>query len=67
MSGNKQGGLRAAATNKERHGKDYYARLGKQGGSIKGLKKGFAAMDKDKVRAAGAKGGKLSRPSRAKK
>jgi hypothetical protein len=61
MAGTKQGGLNAAATNKAKFGDDYYVKLGAVGGKVKGQPKGFAAMDKDKVRAAGAKGGKISR------
>lgn len=33
MAGNKAGGKKAAATNKARHGEDFYARIGKKGGS----------------------------------
>lgn len=32
MSGNKEGGRRAAATNKKRHGDDFYKRIGQRGG-----------------------------------
>lgn len=41
MAGNKIGGQRAAATNKAKHGEDFYARIGAQGGKAKG-RKGFA-------------------------
>lgn len=34
MAGTKQGGLKAAATNKERHGKDFYKNIGRQGGGV---------------------------------
>ena len=61
MSGTKAGGAKAAASNKAKYGEDYYQKMGAVGGSIKGLKKGFAAMDREKVRAAGAKGGKISK------
>jgi len=33
MAGTKIGGLKAAATNKEKHGPDFFARIGKIGGS----------------------------------
>ena len=36
------GGLKAAATNKERHGKDFYKRIGRKGGKA-GKTGGFAA------------------------
>lgn len=32
MSGTKEGGRKAALTNLERHGKDFYANIGRQGG-----------------------------------
>lgn len=32
MAGNKEGGRRAALTNKERHGSDFYAKIGAKGG-----------------------------------
>ena len=32
MSGTKAGGMKAAATNKLRHGEGFYARIGKRGG-----------------------------------
>lgn len=59
MPGNKIGGLRAAYTNKSRHGEDYYAVIGALGGSRK-VPKGFA-LDRELARSAGAKGGSISR------
>lgn len=59
MAGNKEGGLKAAATNKDRHGKDFYARIGSVGGK-KGTTGGFAA-NRELARIAGAKGGRISR------
>lgn len=32
MSGNRNGGLKAAQTNREKHGKDFYANIGRIGG-----------------------------------
>jgi len=32
MAGTKQGGLKAAATNREKYGKDFYAKIGQKGG-----------------------------------
>jgi len=67
MSGTLKGGQAAAKTNKERYGKDYYARIGSIGGkSSKGGLKGFAAMPEWKRRAAGAKGGSVSRRGKSK-
>ena len=36
MPGTMQGGKKAAITNKDRHGADYYARIGKLGGASRG-------------------------------
>jgi hypothetical protein len=67
VAGTLQGGRMAAKSNKERHGADYYVKLGKLGG-VKGTKdgtiKGFAAMDREKVRQAGRIGGQVSRRSK---
>jgi uncharacterized protein len=59
MAGTKKGGEKAAATNKTRHGADFYARIGAKGGKKTGLK-GFA-VNRELARTAGAKGGKISR------
>lgn len=67
MSGNKIGGLKAAATNKRKHGPDFYAKIGAKGGA-KGRTGGFFA-NPELARIAGAKGGAMSRrgPSSKKK
>lgn len=54
------GGLKAAATVKAKHGKDYYKSIGSIGGSVKGVKKGFAT-NPELARIAGAKGGRISK------
>lgn len=59
MSGTKEGGLKAVATNKSRHGENFYAEIGKKGG-MNGHTGGFAA-NRELARKAGAKGGKISR------
>lgn len=59
MAGTKAGGLRAAATNKAKYGTDFYAKIGGEGGK-KGRTGGFFA-NRDLARAAGAKGGRISR------
>lgn len=61
----KEGGKTLRRTMIRKHGseeawKDYLRVIGGKGGSKRG-DKGFALMDKDKVRAAGALGGKISR------
>lgn len=75
MTGTKAGGLKAAATNRKKHGNDFYARIGAIGGK-NGNTGGFAS---NKVGAdgltgyqrshiAGAKGGRNSKrgPARPK-
>lgn len=59
MAGTKEGGKKAAATNKTRHGKDFYATIGAKGGKL-GHTGGFAA-NRELARIAGAKGGRISR------
>lgn len=64
MSGTKAGGLKAAATNKQRYGEDFYRIQGAKGGR-NGHTGGFAA-NPELARLAGAKGGRISkrRPAR---
>ncbi len=59
MSGTKIGGQKAAKTNKKRHGKDFYAKIGKKGGE-NGHTGGFAA-NPELARKAGQIGGMISR------
>lgn len=70
MAGSKIGGKRAAQTNKERHGEDFYQRIAKlsnAGWEKNGRKpRGFAA-NRELARIAGARGGKISRRSKEKK
>jgi general stress protein YciG len=66
MSGTKNGGIQAAATNKDRYGKDFYVKIGAKGGKKTGVKKGFAA-NPTLAAAAGRKGGKISKRGKAKK
>lgn len=64
MAGTVKGGKAAAATNKKKHGADFYARIGAMGGK-KGRTGGFAA-NPELARIAGAKGGRISRRGKAK-
>ena len=59
MAGTKAGGVKAAATNKARHGSEFYAKIGAKGG-MNGHTGGFAA-NRELARIAGAKGGRISR------
>ena len=73
MAGTKAGGAKAAATNKERYGEDWFARIGAQGGAA-GNTGGFASEIRDKngmtgperARYYGAIGGKISKRGAAK-
>jgi len=61
VAGTKLGGLRAAKTNKERHGADFYQKLGQKGGIAETkTPKGFAA-NRERASEAGRKGGAISR------
>ncbi len=59
MAGTKAGGVKAAATNKAKHGKDFYSRIGKKGGR-NGRTGGFY-NNPERARIAGQKGGKISK------
>lgn len=59
MAGTKAGGLKAAETNKAKHGAGFYARIGAIGGK-NGHTGGFAA-NRELAREAGRKGGTISR------
>lgn len=61
MAGTKAGGLKAAATNKTKHGETFYQRIGRLGGSTNyGKKRGFAA-NPELARRAGIKGGRIGK------
>ena len=63
MAGTKDGGRKAAATNKAKYGKDFYARIGKMGGQL-GHTGGFY-VNRDLARKAGQMGGRISRRTKA--
>lgn len=64
MSGTRNGGEKAASTNKKRYGKNFYERIGAMGGKIS--RGGGFAANPELARTAGAKGGKASRKNKAK-
>lgn len=76
MAGTKAGGLKAAATNKLKHGENFYAKIGRKGGS-NSSNGGFAVPiwcecstitgDHFIRQCAGAKGGAISRRGKDKK
>jgi general stress protein YciG len=59
MAGTRSGGLKAAATNKQRFGMNFYVEIGRRGGTIS--RGGGFAKDPSLAREAGAKGGRASR------
>lgn len=63
MAGTKEGGKKAAATNRAKHGEDFYARVGAMGGRA-GHTGGFFA-NRELAREAGRKGGQISRRRKA--
>jgi general stress protein YciG len=65
MVGTKAGGIKAAKTNLEKHGADFYKRIGSKGGR-NGHTGGFAA-NPALASIAGRKGGRISRRSPAKR
>ena len=74
MPGTIEGGRKAAATNKKKYGKDFYANIGRKGGR-NGHTGGFAS-DKvgrdgltgyERARVAGKKGGLISKRGKANK
>lgn len=68
MSGTREGGIRAAETNKAKYGKGWYAQIGSKGGKASGHG-GFASnvvgedglTGRERARIAGKKGGIISR------
>lgn len=63
MAGTKAGGKAAAKTNIERHGSDFYAKIGAKGGR-NGRTGGFYA-NRELARRAGELGGRKSRRGKA--
>ena len=59
MAGTREGGIKASQTNRTRHGKDFYKRIGRMGG-MKGNTGGFA-KNPALARIAGKKGGSISK------
>jgi len=62
MAGTKEGGRRAAETNKRKYGSNFYSNIGKKGGKI-GRTGGFGAGEEGRQRASywGRVGGSVSR------
>lgn len=73
MAGNKEGGAKAAATNKKKYGKDFYSIIGRKGGS-NGNTGGYASdkvgadglTGRQRAKISGAKGGSISKRGKRK-
>lgn len=59
MAGTRDGGRKAAATNKQRYGAAFYEAIGRKGGKIS--RGGGFAQNPELARIAGQKGGRTSR------
>lgn len=74
MSGTVKGGKKASITNKQKHGEDFYKRIGRKGGK-KSSNGGFASSKVgldgltglERARLAGRKGGLLSKRGKSRK
>lgn len=67
MAGTKEGGKKASITIKEKHGEDFYKRIGSKGGKSGDHSKNGFASNPELAREAGRKGGKKSRRGKSKK
>jgi general stress protein YciG len=65
MAGTREGGRKAAKTNKAKYGVAFYSTIGKKGGQTS--RNGGFAANRELARIAGAKGGKISKRGKAKK
>lgn len=65
MAGTKAGGLKASAKNLEKYGKDFYRNIGRKGGSVSHPLTRPFATDRGLARVAGAKGGRISKRTKA--
>lgn len=61
MSGTREGGRKAAATNKEKYGADFYRNIGRQGGSKSHPETRPFAKNPELASRAGKRGGQLSK------
>lgn len=64
MAGTQKGGRKAASTNMQRYGLNFYPEIGRKGGKIS--RGGGFAMNRELAVEAGRKGGKVSRRGKAK-
>lgn len=67
MAGTKEGGKKAAKTNKKIHGANFYAEIGRKGGKKSHPETRYFATHPEVAKNAGAKGGRISRRGKATK
>lgn len=60
MAGSTEAAKKAAITNRQKYGEDFYGKIGRMGGMVRNSNKGFGG-DRERARLAGAKGGSISR------
>lgn len=65
MSGTKAGGKKAAETDKKIHGANFYAEIGRKGGSKSHPETRYFALHPEVAKIAGTKGGRRSKRSRS--
>lgn len=65
MSGTKAGAAKAVKRILEIHGKDFYKNIGRKGGQVTGIQKGFALMTFEQRKYYGKIGGSKSRRRKA--
>lgn len=56
MAGNRESGLKAADTNRKKHGDDFYKKISSMGGKVKNPNKGFGSMSPERRREVALKG-----------
>lgn len=61
MAGTKLGGQKAANTNKQKYGEDFYTTIGSKGGSVARKETRAFFKNRELARTAGAKGGRASK------
>lgn len=65
MPGTKAGAAKTAATNRAKYGEDFYARIGRTGGSVSRRETRHFYLDREAARNGGRTGGmKSKRPSK---
>ncbi len=61
MAQTKEGAKKQAQTIKKIYGSNFWSKIGKEGGSVSGIKKGTATFSREKLQAMSAKGCRISK------